>query len=222
MSCHHTLEAYMHAYLEGIGLAAEPKLDLILQRTAALGMHGKVTISHGFCLGDLAERERDALLARMAELRVAIVTTAPAAVPVPSVAACRAAGVTVIGGNDGVRDTWTPFGSPDMLERAMLIAMRDDFRRDDALEVALDCVTHGGARLRLRRLRPGGRQARRRRARRCGDVRGSHSRAAAAAARRVVGKDRRPRRRAALSATPPHALSAARARASSPALSSVH
>ncbi len=146
MPCHHTLEAYMHAYLEGIGLAAEPKLDLILQRTAALGMHGKVTISHGFCLGDLAERERDALLARMAELRVAIVTTAPAAVPVPSVAACRAAGVTVIGGNDGVRDTWTPFGSPDMLERAMLIAMRNDFRRDDALEVALDCVTHGGAR----------------------------------------------------------------------------
>ena len=74
------------------------------------------------------------------------VTTAPAAVPVPPVAACRAAGVTVIGGNDGVRDTWTPYGSPDMLERAMLIGMRNDFRRDDALEVALDCVTHGAAR----------------------------------------------------------------------------
>ncbi|MBR8311688.1 amidohydrolase family protein [Burkholderia dolosa] len=120
-------------------------LDLILQRTAALGMQGKVTISHGFCIGDLAERERDALLARIAELRVAIVTTAPASVPVPSVAACRAAGVTVIGGNDGVRDTWTPYGSPDMLERAMLIGMRNDFRRDDALELALDCVTHGAA-----------------------------------------------------------------------------
>ncbi|WP_175664304.1 amidohydrolase family protein [Burkholderia ambifaria] len=123
-------------------------LDLILQRTAALGMQGKVTISHGFCLGDVADRdrERDALLARMAELGVAIVTTAPAAVPVPSVVACRAAGVTVVGGNDGVRDTWTPYGSPDMLERAMLIGMRNDFRRDDALEVALDCVTHSAAR----------------------------------------------------------------------------
>ncbi|OXH83320.1 cytosine deaminase, partial [Burkholderia multivorans] len=65
-------------------------LDLILQRTAALGMQHKVTISHAFCLGDLAERERDALLARMAELGVAVVTTAPAAVPVPSVLACRA------------------------------------------------------------------------------------------------------------------------------------
>ncbi|MDI9654255.1 hypothetical protein QM306_38915, partial [Burkholderia cenocepacia] len=32
-------------------------LDLILQRTAAHGMQGKVTISHGFCLGDIAERE---------------------------------------------------------------------------------------------------------------------------------------------------------------------
>ena len=45
-------------------------LDLILQRTATHGMQGKVTISHGFCLGDIAERERDALLARMAGLGV--------------------------------------------------------------------------------------------------------------------------------------------------------
>ncbi|GAB2894940.1 amidohydrolase family protein [Paraburkholderia jirisanensis] len=121
-------------------------LDLILQRTAALGMQGKVVISHGFCLGDLAPRERDALLERMARLGVAIVTTAPASVAVPPVMACRTAGVTVIGGNDGIRDTWTPYGSPDMLERAMLIGMRNDFRRDDELEVALDCVTHGAAR----------------------------------------------------------------------------
>ncbi|AOK63433.1 cytosine deaminase [Burkholderia ubonensis] len=120
-------------------------LDLILQRTAALGMQGKVTISHGFCLGEIDEHARDALLARMAALGVALVTTAPASVAVPPLAACRAAGVTVIGGNDGIRDTWSPYGSPDMLERAMLIAMRNDYRRDDALETSLDCVTDGGA-----------------------------------------------------------------------------
>ncbi|MGV2291713.1 amidohydrolase family protein [Trinickia sp. YCB016] len=121
-------------------------LDLILQRTAALGMKGRVAISHGFCLGDVGERERDALLARMAELEVALVTTAPASVAVPPVSACRAAGVTVVGGNDGIRDTWTPYGAPDMLERAMLIGLRNDFRRDDELEIALDCVTHSAAR----------------------------------------------------------------------------
>lgn len=121
-------------------------LDLILQRTRALGMEGRVVVSHAFCLGDIAERDRDALLARIAELRVAIATTAPASRPVPLVAACRAAGVTIFGGNDGIRDTWTPYGSPDMLERAMLIGLRNNFRRDEEVALAFDCVSAAGAR----------------------------------------------------------------------------
>ncbi|RIX81225.1 amidohydrolase family protein [Acidovorax cavernicola] len=121
-------------------------LDLILQRTEALGMQGKVAISHGFCLGDVSERERDALLARMARLGVVLITSAPPSRTVPSLMACRAAGVTVLGGNDGIRDTWSPYGNPDMLERAMIIGLRYNLRRDDELEVALDTVTHAGAR----------------------------------------------------------------------------
>ncbi|MBP0465087.1 amidohydrolase family protein [Roseomonas sp. PWR1] len=120
-------------------------LDLILERTRALGMEGKVVVSHAFCLGDIPERDRDALLARMASLRVAIATTAPASRPVPLVAPCRAAGVAIFGGNDGVRDTWTPYGSPDMLERAMLIGLRNNFRRDDEVAIAFDCVAAAGA-----------------------------------------------------------------------------
>ncbi|CAN7234617.1 amidohydrolase family protein [Variovorax paradoxus] len=121
-------------------------LELILQRTEALGMQGKVAVSHGFCLGDLGEHERDALLARMARLGVVLVTSAPPSRSVPPLMACRKAGVTVLGGNDGIRDTWSPYGNPDMLERAMLIGMRYNLRRDDEIEVALDTVTHAGAR----------------------------------------------------------------------------
>ena len=121
-------------------------LELILQRTEALGMQGKVAVSHGFCLGDLAERERDVLLARMARLGVVLVTSAPPSRSVPPLMACRKAGVTVLGGNDGIRDTWSPYGNPDMLERAMLIGMRYNLRRDDEIDVALDTVTHAGAR----------------------------------------------------------------------------
>lgn len=120
-------------------------LDLILERTRALGMEGKVVVSHAFCLGDIPERDRDALLARMAALNVAIATTAPASRPVPLVGPCRAAGVTIFGGNDGIRDTWTPYGSPDMLERAMLIGLRNNFRRDDEVAIAFDCVSAAGA-----------------------------------------------------------------------------
>ncbi|RQO55707.1 cytosine deaminase [Variovorax sp. KBW07] len=121
-------------------------LGLILERTEALGLHGKVAISHGFCLGDVTERERDALLARMAKLGMVLITSAPPSRTVPPLMACRQAGVTVLGGNDGIRDTWSPYGNPDMLERAMLIGMRYNLRRDDEIEVALDTVTHAGAR----------------------------------------------------------------------------
>jgi len=120
-------------------------LDLLLERTQALGMAGKVVVSHGFCLGGIEAAARDALLARMARLGVAIATTAPASRPVPTIAACRAAGVVLFGGNDGIRDTWTPQGVPDMLFRAMLIANRNDARSDAAMGFVLDTVTRAAA-----------------------------------------------------------------------------
>ena len=52
----------------------------------------------------------------------------------------------MFGGNDGIRDTWSPYGVPDMLERAMLIGMRYDLRRDDDLMIAFDCVSEAAAR----------------------------------------------------------------------------
>jgi len=120
-------------------------MDLILDRTQALGMQGKVTISHAFCLGALETPRLNGLLSRLAELRVSILTTAPASRPVPSVRACRDAGVTIFSGNDGIRDTWTPFGDPDLLMRARLVGLRNDFRRDSELAWALGCVTGSAA-----------------------------------------------------------------------------
>jgi cytosine/creatinine deaminase len=120
-------------------------LGLLLDRVEALGMQGRVVVSHAFCLGALPERERDALLERIADLRVALLTTAPSSTPVPPLKVCLEKGVTLFGGNDGIRDTWTPYGSPDMLERAMLIAMRYGLRRDDDLALAFDCVSSTAA-----------------------------------------------------------------------------
>src|SRR5579864_341336 len=116
-------------------------LKLLLDRVEALGMEGRVVVSHAFCLGALPERARDGLLARLADLRVALLTTAPPSVPVPPLKTCIAKGVTIFAGNDGIRDTWSPYGTPDMLERAMLVGMRYDLRRDDDLAIAFDCVS---------------------------------------------------------------------------------
>jgi cytosine deaminase len=135
------LDIHLH---EG-GEQGASTLHLILDRVEALGMQGRVAISHCFCLGDVEAAQRDRLLARMARLRVAVITTGTASRPVPQLAACRAAGVLVAGGNDGIRDTWTPYGLPDMLERAMLIGLRNNLRRDDEIGWALSTVTTDAA-----------------------------------------------------------------------------
>lgn len=120
-------------------------LDLILERTEVLGLRDQVTISHGFCLGMIGAAERDGLLERMARWGVRIATTAPSASAVPPLAIARAAGVVVYAGNDGIRDTWTPYAKPDMLDRAMHVGLRNALRRDDEIAVALGCVTDAAA-----------------------------------------------------------------------------
>jgi cytosine/creatinine deaminase len=122
-------------------------MELIIERTKALGMAGHVIISHAFCLGSQpADPQQIArTVDALAEAGVAIMTTAPAYRPVPAVLQLRAAGATVCAGSDGIRDTWGPYGNADMLERAMFIGLRNNLRRDDDLRIALDIVTTGGA-----------------------------------------------------------------------------
>lgn len=120
-------------------------LELISERTLALGMQGRVIVSHAFCLGTPDESLVAPLIEAIARAGIAIMTTAPASRPVPPVKRLRAAGITVCAGNDGIRDTWGPYGNADMLERAMLLGLRNNFRRDDELDLALETVTTGAA-----------------------------------------------------------------------------
>jgi len=122
-------------------------MEMILERTRAHGMQGKVTISHAFCLG-MADRARaHGLVERLAEERVHIATVATPSRPVPVAAELREAGVTLCAGSDGIRDTWGPYGNADMLERAMLLGLRNNFRTDRDVEHALWCCSHGGAKV---------------------------------------------------------------------------
>jgi cytosine deaminase len=122
-------------------------MELIIERTRALGMTGKVTVSHAFCLGDPDLALVDPLIAALAELDIAIMTTGPASRPAPPIAKLAAAGVRICSGSDGIRDTWGPYGNADMLERAMFLGLRNNFRKDEEVELAFDVVTHGGARV---------------------------------------------------------------------------
>jgi cytosine/adenosine deaminase-related metal-dependent hydrolase len=55
------------------------------------------------------------------------------------------AGVRVFCGNDDVRDTWSPYGTGDMLERAFVIGWRSDVRHDPLLEQVFGMCSGAGA-----------------------------------------------------------------------------
>ena len=120
-------------------------IEEIAARTSALGMQGKVVISHAYGLGDVpldtVRRTADTL----AKAGVAIMTNAPGARPFPPVMELRKAGVTVFGGSDNIRDSWWPYGDGDMLGRAMMIGYRSGLLTDDELGAAFDMVTAAGA-----------------------------------------------------------------------------
>lgn len=121
-------------------------MELIAERTKALGLGGRVVISHGFALGDVAAARADALLALLAEAGVALCTSVPPSRAVPPLRRARELGVTLFAGNDNIRDTWSPYNAPDMLARAAMVGLKYELRRDEDVALALEAVTTLAAR----------------------------------------------------------------------------
>ncbi|MFE0025019.1 amidohydrolase [Amycolatopsis sp. NPDC059021] len=123
----------------GLDVVAE-----VIDRTRALSLGGKVTISHAFALLDLTAAELDRLGAGLAAAGIGLTTVAPAGRTLP-VRRLRELGVRVGLGSDGVRDSWSPFGNADMLHRAHLLARSLRARLDDELELGFHTAAGFGA-----------------------------------------------------------------------------
>ncbi|MDP3316460.1 MAG: amidohydrolase family protein, partial [Devosia sp.] len=116
------------------------ELDLIAERTRALSLSGKVTVSHAYCLGDATPDALASSAESLARSGVSILTSAPEQ-SMPPLRPLWAAGVTVFCGNDNIRDTWSPFGTGDLLERANIAARQQNLVSDDELHAALNLIT---------------------------------------------------------------------------------
>jgi cytosine/creatinine deaminase len=137
------LDIHLHEGSE-LGLFS---LAEICARTRALGMQGKVWVSHGFCLGAAPETRLQAAAAQMAEAGVGLVSHGAGAAPLPPLLRLAEAGVAVVCGNDNIRDIWSPYGTGDMLERAAIIGWRLDARTDAAMTRLFGLVGAAGARM---------------------------------------------------------------------------
>ncbi|MGW0326349.1 amidohydrolase [Nocardia sp. NPDC003183] len=123
------------------------EFDLIIERTRATGLSGRVTISHAYAMGGRSDDEQRRLADALAEAGVAMVTCAVGEAAVVPVRVMHEAGATLALGNDGIRDLWTPYGDGDMLRRVNTVAYRDRLVADAEIELALAAGTYGGARV---------------------------------------------------------------------------
>ena len=132
-------------HLHDADAGGNEQLRDIAARTQATGLAGRVTVSHAFSLGTLDREDFARTADALARGGVSILTSAPGAAPMPPVKSLLAAGVSVFAGSDNIRDIWSPLGSGDMLDRAMLVAWRQGFRRDDDLALAYDLCSRFAA-----------------------------------------------------------------------------
>ncbi|GAA1440849.1 amidohydrolase [Leifsonia poae] len=119
--------------------------ELIIERTRATGLAGRVNVAHGFAIGELSAARQQQLIDGMREARVSLTTVAPINAPRLPLGSLREAGIPVGLGTDGIRDLWGPYGDGDLLRLATRLAQLSGARRDDELTAAVRLATSDAA-----------------------------------------------------------------------------
>lgn len=120
--------------------------ELVMERTRALGMEGRVTLSHAYELGNISEAATARVMEGMGDLDISWATVAPATSGRQfNLAAMTSAGIRVGLGEDGQRDYWSPYGDCDLLSRTWQLAFTHGLRQDELIEHAAAIATWGGA-----------------------------------------------------------------------------
>lgn len=133
-------------HLHEPGYLALFSTELIMERTRALGMEGRVTLSHAYELGNISDAVTAKLVESMSALDIAWATVAPATSGKQfNLATMTEAGIRIGLGEDGQRDYWSPYGDCDMLSRTWQLSFTHGLRQDQLIEHAAAIGTWGGA-----------------------------------------------------------------------------
>jgi cytosine/adenosine deaminase-related metal-dependent hydrolase len=140
----HDVDVDIHLHEPGeLGAFA---IELIAERTRALGYRGRVVISHAFALGGVDDARLGRLCDLLLENDIAIMTHGPGGHrSIPNIKDLATRSVRLCTGNDGIRDSWGPLNTPDMLERVFIVIYRNNLRRDEDIENVIRVATAGGA-----------------------------------------------------------------------------
>lgn len=131
-------------HLHDRGSLGHFQFELIAERALDAGLQGRVTISHGFALGELSDSRSEEMLAALAEAGISWASVAPpTTAPLPW-RRMRELGIGLGLGTDGIRDLWGPFGDGDILRVALGFARSHGLRTDQELTYAVELASSRG------------------------------------------------------------------------------
>ena len=115
-------------------------IDKVLENPS---LKRKTYVSHAFCLGQLEAGRLNAMIQRLAEAEIGIVSTIPFGSLVMPIPALLKQGVTVMTGNDSIVDHWNTFGTGSVLQKANLAAQLYGASSEFGLSRMLKLATAG-------------------------------------------------------------------------------
>lgn len=120
-------------------------LDKWIDIVQEANYRGRTALSHSFCLGDIPIPQQKVVANRLAEADVAIMSTIPINLNrvIPPIDLLDNHGVKVHFGCDGFYDSWSPYGTGDVLEKATRFCELTNKKDEKSLKNALKWVTAG-------------------------------------------------------------------------------
>lgn len=100
-------------------------------------------ISHAFSIGDIGEEKAEILANRMAKHNMEVMSTVPLNHTNPPIALLNKHGVQVNFGCDGFFDSWGPYDTGDVLERATIYCEKNGLKDEGSIAQCLKFITRG-------------------------------------------------------------------------------
>lgn len=138
-------DADVDIHLHDGGMVGYYTADKWIDMVKDAGYKGRTALSHSFCLGDVAIAQQQKIAERLAEEDVAIMSTVPINLnrTLPPIDLLNAAGVRVQFGCDGFYDSWSPYGTGDVLEKVTRFGELSRKIDEKSLRSSLRFATNG-------------------------------------------------------------------------------
>ncbi len=111
-------EADIDIHLHDSGQVGYYTTEKLIELTKQANWQNRVAVSHAFGLGEANSAQQEKIAKELAEAGMAIMSTVPITNTMPPIGLLDQRGVNVHFGCDGFYDSWSPYGSGDLLEKA--------------------------------------------------------------------------------------------------------